>query len=171
MKKNKKIRALITKKKASVCFLLETKIRTQNKNKLFKVLPSGWSMVTNHDMAHLGQIGIGWNPTVWNIDVLFLTEQYITVKCMNKGGFEFFATAVYASNRASERIMLWNKIIAHSKSISGPWIMIGDFNSRRSNKEKAGGRSVPDSVLDPFNSMIAATNLFEMPATGKDCFT
>ncbi|KAF3662714.1 hypothetical protein FXO38_11030 [Capsicum annuum] len=51
----------------------------------------------------------------------------------------FYLTAVYARTEAVKRKKLWRKRTTINNSISGPWSILGDFNSIMSPSKKRGG--------------------------------
>ncbi|KAF5183018.1 Dnase i-like superfamily protein, partial [Thalictrum thalictroides] len=83
-----------------------------------------------------------------------------------RGNVSFFFTVVYASNAASERLQLWQDLIAIGNNISGPWCVSGDFNNVLFSNEIVGCEAIhPREVVD-FVSCVASAGIFDLKFTG-----
>ena len=92
------------------------------------------------------------------------TCHQLTIKASNVGGLQLFLIVIYGSNWFSERAQLWSELeYINKSSISGPWVVLGDFNFARYTNEKIGGKSLSFAKLSPFNNHLNScqTNRFE----------
>ena len=91
----------------SVVYILETRVRNQNRDRIFNSILPGWSLHHNYEHALLGRIWVCWNPGVVKIVDVLCSEQtilcYITVL---KDNSSFFYSAIYASNNKVSRRVL-----------------------------------------------------------------
>lgn len=78
-----------------------------------------------------------WNPTLMHVQIFLGPQQFIY--CMID---DWFLTVVYDSPHPSTRRLLWNRLSAIGLSISGPWLIVGDFNTVIHQSEKNGGAGV-----------------------------
>ncbi|KAK8556465.1 hypothetical protein V6N12_002867 [Hibiscus sabdariffa] len=81
-------------------------------------------------------------------------------------GFPCLLANVYAPCIASEQKVLWQTILNLKNVKQGKWIIGGDFNAVRSRLERKGCK-FKQVISDEFNSFIEASNLVDVPITGK----
>ncbi|KAG5556475.1 hypothetical protein RHGRI_006921 [Rhododendron griersonianum] len=60
----------------------------------------------------------------------------------------------------------WSQLRSCARSISSPWLCIGDFNEVSSSKEKFGGLPVSSSRLEAFNGLISDCSLLDLEFKG-----
>ncbi|XP_074278275.1 uncharacterized protein LOC141601868 [Silene latifolia] len=75
----------------------------------------------------------------------------------------FRATFIYAFNKIEERTSLWQALIR--LNVSGPWIVLGDFNNVMYANERL-GQMVKDDEMAPFQSTVNTCDLHDMKSTG-----
>ncbi|KAL9665044.1 hypothetical protein QQ045_020453 [Rhodiola kirilowii] len=102
----------------------------------------------------------------WKDDVVvshpIWDKQFLTVEVHNLNDGESMAcTFIYASCDKNERQSLFDDLVEYSESISGPWIIAGDFNVISKWDEKRGGNLDDDGSMD-------AINQFHMDACVSD---
>ncbi|XP_031402735.1 uncharacterized protein LOC116212324 [Punica granatum] len=94
-----------------------------------------------------GGIWVWWQPNVVQVTVHDRHEQALHCRIsQNDRTWEF--TAVYASPSIMNRRDLWSCLSTISAGITGPWVVLGDFNTILDASEKKGGA--------PFNPIPAA---------------
>lgn len=108
-------------------------------------------------------IWIMWKG-VWQIRVLFISSQSITVEIVPQNSPNMVATFVYASCLKRIRKDLWD----HLEQISGlvqqqqsPWIVTGDFNVIVDISEKRGGGQIDMGALHDFQDSIMRNELID----------
>src|SRR4051812_36228281 len=82
----------------SLIFLVETKIKEHNSNRILSCLPAEWSSLNNYDHDSHGRIWIFWHFHTWNCSLVSSSDQFITLRATNKGGFDCFISFIYAQN-------------------------------------------------------------------------
>ncbi|KAM3341250.1 hypothetical protein P3S68_028885 [Capsicum galapagoense] len=78
-----------------------------------------------------------WNFSI-GCSIVDSIRQQLTMKVEHNNQI-FYLMAVYARTEAVKRKKLWRKLTTINNSISGPWSILGDFNSIMSPGEKRGG--------------------------------
>ena len=61
---------------------------------------------------------------------------------------------------------IWAKVEDLTKSFSGPWAIMGDFNSIKGSKEKKGGRHVGESSVNSLRDFINNTGVIDLDFIG-----
>ncbi|XP_074315394.1 uncharacterized protein LOC141651588 [Silene latifolia] len=93
--------------------------------------------------------------------------QAIHMKVKDLGtGYSFFCTMVYAFNDWNERKALWSDLGAYSRSLKGPWVICGDFNTVLVPFERLGGNSTFEE-MDDFQRCVAFCGVTDCSAIGS----
>ncbi|KAL4291160.1 hypothetical protein GQ457_14G012080 [Hibiscus cannabinus] len=109
-----------------VC-LIETRIKEDKVDNIWKRLFVGWQGVHNYSIAVNGRIWVLWKGS-FQFSIGHITDQCITGFVKN-GTEEFFLSTVYAWNTGSERKRLWQHFeFLHTIIGDHPWLAFGDFN-------------------------------------------
>ncbi|XP_074265884.1 uncharacterized protein LOC141588336 [Silene latifolia] len=139
------------------------KARTESRKKL------GFQVDNSENGHHPGgRVWLLWDPNLYQVDILNITEQCIHSKVYDKMlKVSFFFTLVYGFNKIQERESLWESIKGYSVSVVGPWLVCGDFNSITSVDERIGGADVTWAEIAPMRSMMSGCNLYELKVTGS----
>ncbi|GAV74067.1 Exo_endo_phos domain-containing protein [Cephalotus follicularis] len=146
--------------------LLETRVRTRNKDRVARGLPSGWKSVTNHAQSLLGRIWVIWNPSSVQFTVIDLSHQAIHGSLII-GKSVFYVSIVYDSCDYRDRRNLWENLIHHSSRFSGrPWVILGDFNVSRFPMEHSGIRPMLSKSTVEFNQCIRKCKIEDLQQTG-----
>ncbi|CAI8594443.1 unnamed protein product [Vicia faba] len=146
--KQKEVKKFILSNMVSMIGLLETRFKAINLGNLYLNLFTGWCFTTNISWHDGGRISIGWNPTIFNVDILKCTSQLIHLKVRNiNQRMEFLATFVYGFNDVIGRKDLWKNLVDISST--QPWMVLGDFNDILA-KEEIIGKRVRDSNNSDF---------------------
>lgn len=69
---------------------------------------------------------------------------------------------VYAPVNASDKCEFWDKVSQFVNSMSGPFIIMGDFNELSYKKVRLGGAPFKYSRVARCNNILAATNFLEL---------
>ncbi|XP_059638815.1 uncharacterized protein LOC132281094 [Cornus florida] len=94
-----------------------------------------------------GRIWCGWNPLMFDVQILEVKAQVILLKLrIRSSGVQFWLSCVYGENTVDERRDLWNCLTDMANIVSGPWLLIGDWNVIQSNREKLGGKRIAKRI-------------------------
>ncbi|XP_074277279.1 uncharacterized protein LOC141600921 [Silene latifolia] len=139
------------------------KARTESRRKL------GFHVASSENGHHPGgRVWLLWDPTLYQVDVLNITEQCIHSKVYDKmKKVWFWFTLVYGFNKLQERESLWESIRGYSGTVAGPWLVCRDFNSITSVDEIIGGAAVTWAEIAPMRNMMSGCNLHELKVTGS----
>ncbi|XP_058759242.1 uncharacterized protein LOC131632512 [Vicia villosa] len=74
---------------------------------------------------------------------------------------------VYAHNQITKRKILWEDIEEYSRSIKGPWLIIGDFNNVLKINDRIGGKEVQSNEYVDLESMLQTLGLTEHDTRGS----
>lgn len=72
---------------------------------------------------------------------------------------KFALTVIYAPNELVERYLLWDKLVALKSQVSGPWLLVGDFNNVLHSAERIGGVQASYLETMPFQTCLADCDL------------
>ena len=111
-----------------------------------------------------GGVAVFWNSHVF-LSVIFQSSNL--VDCLvNSNGICFYLSFVYGYPEPSNRHLLWERLERISTTRHSPWLLMGDFNEIRSNEEKRGGHSRPESSFRDFRKMITVCDLHDLKSFG-----
>lgn len=118
-----------------------------------------------------GKIWIGRDPDKVDIRMQSSISQSIHCEVYDKNGkFCYRLTAIYAHNMIEQRKILWHHIEDLSKTVTGAWCLVGDFNNVNKAQDRLEGRMVKESEYEDLHKMLNYTGLDEMASVG-DYFT
>ncbi|XP_074305823.1 uncharacterized protein LOC141641045 [Silene latifolia] len=102
------------------------------------------------------------------LDIQMVTDQSIHSHIIDKSTLkEFWMTMVYGFNRSHERVSLWDSLITYVATVTGPWMVCGDFNSVIEVNERIGGAVVSWSEMAPMREMIVQCQLQGLKTIGS----
>ncbi|WOL04982.1 hypothetical protein Cni_G13705 [Canna indica] len=105
----------------------------------------------------------GLDELVMNV---FKDDQSITIVVMEEDGAKSLIIGIYASNNYKKRNKLWN-MLGGIDTAQLPWIIIGDMNCIRNEKDKLGGRKFEYTrAIKEFNNFIEDTGLLKADFIG-----
>ncbi|CAM8975881.1 unnamed protein product [Rhodiola kirilowii] len=114
------------------------------------------------------------NSKIWvlwrdSVEVTFIKagNQFISVSVQTDMNIQYTCTFVYASTSVSVRQNLWHDLLDMSSSITGPWIVAGDFNTISSGSEKKGGAAQAPGSMSDFNEFQMDCGLSDAGYTGS----
>ncbi|CAN1153432.1 hypothetical protein LINPERHAP2_LOCUS19405 [Linum perenne] len=128
-------------------------------------------------LASLGGIWLLWDPLIVTLDILEFGSQFIHAKGSLHDGSSFFLCVVYASPRATSRVLLWDALKRLSTNQcdswaiisdfnSNSWAVISDFNSILSTKDKVGGSPFERWRNKSFIDTVDLFRLSDLPLSG-----
>ncbi|XP_074305914.1 uncharacterized protein LOC141641139 [Silene latifolia] len=165
-----KSRALLIDKvnEKGIYGLLETRIRSRNMNKLNSSLCDEWAICTNNCSHGGGRIWLVWNPSMFSVNVLDITEQCIHSEVVDKiRKTHFWFTLVYGFNEYNSRDSLWHRLRLYHNDMQGAWLVGGDFNSIMAADERIGGAPVTRAEMRAMPMAICDCELYDLNSTGS----
>jgi len=129
---------LIRKHRPSFLVILETRV-------LFARLATFWTNI-GYTMVHIVEAS-GHSGGIWllkhSVDPTTTTitdgNQYSITFTISQGNTTTTCTCVYASPNATLRSPFWTYLSNLSQTITGPWMLIGDFNETILPSDQRGG--------------------------------
>ncbi|KAH7833682.1 hypothetical protein Vadar_008721 [Vaccinium darrowii] len=132
-------------------------------------LPSHWNFIHNISHGVVARIVVAWDTSCFTITPVLVDAQCIACKVQQpQSPTCFYISVVYGFNRASNRRSLWSELRTLYGSIGNDaWLMLGDFNSVRTQAERVGSGSFDGlSTLD-FNSCLEAIDMEDLASKGS----
>ncbi|XP_058756965.1 uncharacterized protein LOC131630196 [Vicia villosa] len=167
--KRKRINSLISKSKADVFLIQETKIRELQDF----VAKSFWcggdiGFSFSNSSGRSGGILTLWKEKALEVIFSFKGEGYLGIKFYKDNKF-FYLLNVYSSCEASKKRILWRKILDLKDTWKdGEWIIGGDFNAVKDRSERKGRGAVSNSQdVSGFADFIVESRLVDVPCKGK----
>ncbi|KAH9725610.1 putative ribonuclease H protein [Citrus sinensis] len=108
-----------------------------------------------------GGIWILWRG-YFDVEVLFNHKQFVHFKISKNNNLETWITAVYASPNPILRRQLWDHLDFLARTVHGPWLVGGDFNSILCADEKKGGSTHISGVCGLFKSWFNKNGMFDL---------
>ncbi|XP_074298893.1 uncharacterized protein LOC141629864 [Silene latifolia] len=138
---------------------------------LNRVVERGESSQSRLDNGYLhkgGRIWLMWDPQSVIVDVCDVTSQCIHTKVFDKARQKYFwFTVVYGFNKPVEREPLWDSLRKFHGTVTGPWLVCGDFNAVMGKDERIGGNPVTLADIRPLLQVVQDCNLADLTAKGN----
>ncbi|KAF9609341.1 hypothetical protein IFM89_015596 [Coptis chinensis] len=107
----------------------------------------------------------GASVVKWGLAVLYKDNISFSVVDGNKNAISgmflnylsnvsWHVSFIYGDAIAYKRIVVWNYLRDLRNVLSGPWLILGDFNAISSLSEKEGGNPTPSRYIDEFVSLM-----------------
>ncbi|XP_074283237.1 uncharacterized protein LOC141607786 [Silene latifolia] len=147
--------------------LLETKVKPSSLNSVRHNICEGWCISTNTQWHKGGRVWLIWKPNLYQIHFIVYNAQFIHVKVDELTTREsFHLTMIYAFNGVQERKGLWARLCHFQDTMSGPWLIYGDFNTILRPSERLGGQSTEEE-MDDFQICTDYCNVVDMSTMGS----
>ncbi|KAK4397731.1 hypothetical protein Sango_1248600 [Sesamum angolense] len=128
---------LIKNNRLCLLGILETKLAATTIPKIINRLFPGWCQANNFDAIAGGRILIIWNPAVIDLHPEDISPQVIHCRVTNKSSqLSFYISFTYGLYTVVNRMSMWEKLLELGRSLSMPWLILGDFNWVKSPAEK-----------------------------------
>ena len=162
------MRSFVVSNALAFVYILETRVRASNKDRIFNSLLPGWRLFHNCDHALLGRIWICGNLEKVSIDVVHSMDQamlcHITAL---KDNYSFWCLAIYASNNYIDTRVLWRHLLWCEPIVGqNAWFVLGDFNTTRFVNEKTGGNMMYDTTMTDLHECLFDLELADIPFLG-----
>lgn len=167
--KRRRISSIIVKEKADIFLIQETKVSnmTDLVAKSFWRVPEIGFSFSNSEGRSGGLI------TLWNKDYVkeissFKGDGFLGVKVIWKDDF-YYIVNIYSSCDISKKKRLWEVLIELKKKYNdGEWIMGGDFNAIKNDRERKGrAMNINYKEGDLFAEFILKSDMVDVPCKGK----
>ena len=136
------VRELAQTHDPAIFVIMETKLRGDRAREITDRLPFDGAIHTD-TIGYAGGLWLLWNSDLVEIESLAKTEQEIHVEVkVRSSNLTWIFSAVYASPRSEERIILWENLAKVADLHRLPWVLAGDFNEPLIDKDKFGGKGV-----------------------------
>lgn len=92
-----------------------------------------------------------WKGDEVDVDPLVVTDQemHTTIKvCLSSPMWIFYI--VYASTSLTNRLRLWDNLKHFHNTVTGPWVLCGNFNEVTTGSEKFEGNQVNNTRINAF---------------------
>ncbi|XP_057950976.1 uncharacterized protein LOC131145808 [Malania oleifera] len=157
---------LMKKNKVDIFCILETKLSSENLEKLMNKKFSTWRQANNFEQHSAGRILVLWNSQKVQSQILGSKDQVIHCKVTCSVTSKCFAVSfVYGFNSIVARSPLWQELIDFSQ-ISDPWLIIVDFNCVLSPDEKQNGVPVTAYGVKDINDCFCEAGLMDLNSSG-----
>lgn len=157
--------SLINKHKPDIIFLSETKTKSYNIKKHFKI-SKNYDHFFVEPNNKSGGLAMFWTHTL-NLKILYSDNNMIHTGIYNSNNnLEYNITGFYGSPYHNNKLKPW-KILNNLKTQDEiPRIVIGDLNVILDAQEKEGGKSISNSNTHKIQSYINKLNLTDMGFKG-----
>lgn len=163
--KQREAKNWVFRNKLSLVGLIEHKVKGPKVSSIVKSMLPLWNFVSNHPSTTMGRLLICWNPSVFHVQVLCQSSQYVHCKVLTcDGKYSFVATFIYGANSHLKRQQLWADL--HHLYVVTPWVILGDFNAIKSPNEKVGGDRSWMPWMGEFNSCLQSIELVDLRFSG-----
>ncbi|XP_021985615.1 uncharacterized protein LOC110881761 [Helianthus annuus] len=149
------IRGMVMKYNLSFLDIQETQFRDLPLNKIRRFWDNTGFEYSKMDAdGRSGGLLSMWNPCVFNKDLEEKNQNYIIVKGrITREDVDLVIVNIYGSTLKANRRRMWEELLAAKNSISGHWILLGDFNEVRFLEDRF--NSVFDDAAMCFNIFIS----------------
>lgn len=121
----------------------------------------GFSRVNIAGLA--GGIWLLWNDADIYCDIVSsIPEELHALIKVNSFSSHFYLRCVYAGPIFASRKLLWENLIIVSQSVTGPWVVLGDFNEVLSPNDRMGYMSFNNTSANLFQHCIDECNLMDL---------
>ncbi|XP_074265091.1 uncharacterized protein LOC141587507 [Silene latifolia] len=142
------------------------RVRRHAINKVHSGLGMNWSMLNNIDDHEGGRIWIVWDPMNYKVELVSSHAQVMHSRVtFLPTGVKWWLSVVYGFNRVAERAPLWDSLNLMAAVVSGPWLVMGDFNNVLAMDERIGSE-ITVAELKGFQECVATCGLMDAPAQG-----
>jgi hypothetical protein len=144
----------------------ETRMSGTKADNILRSLPFDGGFSTD-TIGFAGGIWLLWRSDLVDVEVISATEQEVhALVRVSPSSSPWLLSAIYASPRFADRLVLWNnlKLIADSHNI--PWAVMGDFNDIVSSDEKFGGNLICRTRVQAYLNCMDYCHLIDLGFSG-----
>ena len=161
------IHDIVKKFKVDILCLLEPRISGTRADKVIRKLGfSNWIRVEACGFA--GGIWLLWDVSLFDITYVSSNSQILHVLVYDKSNRDKTElSVVYGEPRANNRGALWDSIRLLASCTKEPWLVVGDFNSILSTRDKLGSVNFDAITARSFRDCLDDAGLVETPVRGE----
>lgn len=164
--KQVEIRKLISDNKLGLLVINEAKVKQMNHDKVLRSI-CNWTSIFNYYSFAIGKVWVMWDEKVFKVEEILQGDQFIhtRVSVVTIGEF-FWLTSIYSYNYERDRTALWDALNTISSNMTGPWTVLGDFNTFLRHSEMRDGIEVGGHTNELAN-LFASTGLRDLHFSGN----
>ncbi|XP_074267096.1 uncharacterized protein LOC141590399 [Silene latifolia] len=145
---------------------IETRVKIKNNDRIQASFSNPWKVIDNSEVKDSGRIWLLWDSSQIMVSCIRKDLQVIHAQVTNLvTGFDWTCSLVYGCNADSDRVALWDSLIAMKANVHGPWLVMGDFNNVLYVNERIGSQ-VTDAEIKGFQNCVDVCGLYDMVSTG-----
>ena len=160
------INQLIRDHDPMIVIITETKVARPNIEGIAESLPFN-SYETVEPVGYTGGILILWNEGLHSFTPITKEPRAIHGIIQVSNENPFFISALYANTKFKGRSEMWENLCETSKSVSLPWLVVGDFNEIAYAHEKIGGNKPKDYKMRLYREKMDDCNLSDLGYIGS----
>ena len=157
---------LVTWHHLVIFVVTETRMSGSKADAIIRSLPFDGAYSTE-TLGFAGGIWLFWRSDLVDVKVISATEQEVhALVRVSPSSSHWLLSAIYASPRFADRLVLWNnlKLIADSHNL--PWAVMGDFNDMVSQEEKFGGNPICHTRVRAYMNCMDYCHLLDLGFSG-----
>ncbi|XP_075098930.1 uncharacterized protein LOC142175827 [Nicotiana tabacum] len=131
--------------------VLENKVKELNDDSIIKKVFSNLKWIANYDASPEGRIWVVWDQT----------------KVEFENNTKFIIGGVYGMHTIQDKKALWEDLRGTMVGISGPSLIMGDFNTILSSEDIVQGNAVQEIEVRDFKGFILDAGLAELRIVGR----
>jgi len=162
------IKSLLHNWKADVFCFQETKLQGDIREIIKDLWSNRWVKYVQLEASGTrGGIILMWDSRLWDGEICETGTYCITCKFVGKTqDLSWHMTGVYAPNSTLEREEVWWELGAVRGLFTGPWVVVGDFNTVRFPSEKKNCSRYNKAMMD-FSEFIEDMELVDLQLAGN----
>jgi hypothetical protein len=167
--KQQEVKKCIRRFHVSIFCLVETRVKVNNVVRIKDVICPSWQLLNNYLANPLGRVWICWDPGIFSIDAISISEQVITCRVNAiQETYPWILSVVYRANHSLDRRRMLTELV-RTKDLVGcqPWIIAGDFNAIRFPQETS-DNNLSTCYEKEFVECLQVLEVEDVPFTG--CF-
>lgn len=152
----------------SIFGVLKAKLKLDRVHSFIHRKFRNWDWCSNFEQINGGRILVVWNPSLVECTSLEITPQVIHCNILDKvTSKKFVCSFVYGANTVAARRELWISLFIMGQNMNDPWIVLGDFNSILSLRDRNDGILPYNSDMDDFLTRNTLLGLEDAPSVGS----
>lgn len=155
--------------KFGIAALLETHVKKEDAGFFSTLVAPRFKWLFNYDFHNNGRIWLGWDDTLWKVNLLAVSAQHITCDFAHcDGSSSGVLSIIYAVNDGIQRRELWSELINLQQIIGNKaWCLMGDFNIFLNPHETNGLMPRRTSYIEDFRSFSNDLGLTDLRYQGS----
>ncbi|XP_057425711.1 uncharacterized protein LOC130719085 [Lotus japonicus] len=157
---------MVTRHNISCLALFEPRVSARHLPLIMKTVGFDDSFMVEAE-GFSGGIWIMWSKQWGSVEILSSHRQLVHLRVTPRDGLpSFLASFVYGSPNSSICDLLWRELRIIAVQATGPWVVMGDFNSYLNASDKAAGGPLNSISMCRFRDCIDDCSLSELSFKG-----